>query len=44
MECDFKCEYYKKGECQQGGGECVQEDCPNWMNCDSCQRAEDCEV
>lgn len=44
MECDFKCEYYKKGECQQGGGDCIKEDCPGWMNCDSCRRAEDCEV
>lgn len=44
MNCDFKCVYEKQGECQQGGGECIRDCCPEYLNCDSCRRAEDCEV
>jgi len=43
--CNFNCVYKAKdGTCKQGGGECIRDCCPEYLNCDSCRRAEDCEV
>lgn len=44
VDCNFKCIYNSRGECQQGGGECLSEDCPSWKDCNSCARGDDCEV
>lgn len=46
MEVDcskFVCAHLVKGECEQGGGECLKDDCPEWGNCESCQKYEECE-
>ncbi len=43
-DCNFKCIHDERGECREGGGECIRDCCPDWMDCDSCERAEDCEV
>lgn len=42
-DCGFKCVDLIKGECQQGGGECIRDCCPEWLNCDNCRKYEDCE-
>lgn len=43
-ECEFECVYNKSCECQNGGGECIRDCCPEYLNCDNCQRSEECEV
>lgn len=43
-ECNFKCLYNSFGECLQGGGECIGEDCPDWKDCGSCKWTEECEI
>lgn len=43
-ECKFECVYMTNSECQQGGGECIRDCCPEWMDCDNCRKYEDCEV
>lgn len=43
-ECSFRCMYDNRGKCQESGSECIREDCPDWMDCDSCALGDDCEV
>lgn len=32
-DCDFECYYRTEaGNCEQGGGECQEEDCVFWMD------------
>lgn len=45
MDCDYKCVYLgKNGICKQDGGQCLKEDCPEWMDCNSCKRSDKCEI
>lgn len=41
-QCKFVCEYLVDGECQQGGGDCLEDDCPRWEECENCLEYEEC--
>ncbi len=44
-DCDFECYYRTEaGNCEQGGGECQEEDCVFWMDCGSCSNSDGCEI
>lgn len=43
-ECGFMCAYDRSGRCSQDGGECLKDDCPEWMDCNSCKKADRCEI
>ena len=44
-DCDFECYYRTEaGNCEQGGGECQEEDCVFWMGCGSCSNSDGCEI
>lgn len=45
MDCVFKCVYLDaNGECKQGGGECIRDCCPEWLDCNNCKSSEYCDV
>lgn len=43
-KCDFECKYLDEvGECEPCGGMCITDMCPNYLECESCGRSEECE-
>lgn len=44
-ECRFLCVYRdRSGKCRQDKGECLEDDCPEWTDCNCCKRANDCDI